>query len=202
MSEPVKTAERCDHCDGCGFLEGAFGASPQACVECEGRRIAESALPTSAAELQRAAVAAMTPSAARPAYSAGFTEVAPGVHASATEIVVFGQPSDVEDENDPAYHNCDAMGCGRDHVVYRAKLAPTPVESVEALKREHEANARAAHHLLAMDRARMDFLDAQYCGVDFEHRDFPGGVILIRIPRGGRVGPDLRKTVDDLRELA
>jgi hypothetical protein len=56
-------------------------------------------------------------------YSEGFTEVAPNVHVGHGEIVVTGQPSDVEDENDPAFHNCDAMGCGRCHVLYRAPLA-------------------------------------------------------------------------------
>jgi hypothetical protein len=58
----------------------------------------------------------------RAADFAGFREVAPGVHVSASEVVVLGTPPGVEDENDPAYHNCDAMSCGQEHVVYRASL--------------------------------------------------------------------------------
>ena len=27
------------------------------------------------------------------------------------QILIWGTPADVQDENDPAYHNCDAMGC-------------------------------------------------------------------------------------------
>lgn len=34
-------------------------------------------------------------------------------------IVVCGEPNDTEDENSPDYHNCDAMGCGWEHVLYR-----------------------------------------------------------------------------------
>jgi len=35
------------------------------------------------------------------------------------QIVICGTPNDIEDENDPLYHNCDAMGCGQNHVLYR-----------------------------------------------------------------------------------
>lgn len=36
------------------------------------------------------------------------------------EYVVIGQPNDIDDETDPNYHNCDAMGCSSlSHVVAR-----------------------------------------------------------------------------------
>lgn len=38
------------------------------------------------------------------------------------EIVVLGIPPDFDDsvpEDDPRRHNCDAMGCGCAHVLYR-----------------------------------------------------------------------------------
>lgn len=46
-----------------------------------------------------------------------------GVYVGKGEVVVVGDPSPVEDENDPSYHNCDAMGCGQWHVVYRTPVA-------------------------------------------------------------------------------
>lgn len=56
---------------------------------------------------------------------AGYREIAAGVHVNAHEIVVLGVPFDTEDEKDPLFHNCDAMGCGSvgPHVVLRAQLA-------------------------------------------------------------------------------
>ena len=38
------------------------------------------------------------------------------------EIVILGTPPDFPDsvpEDDPRRHNCDAMGCGCGHVLYR-----------------------------------------------------------------------------------
>lgn len=38
------------------------------------------------------------------------------------EIVVCGTPIEFNEdlpEDDPRYHNCDAMGCGQEHVLYR-----------------------------------------------------------------------------------
>jgi len=35
-----------------------------------------------------------------------------------THIVVCGIPPDLP-ETHPQYHNCDAMGCGQEHVLYR-----------------------------------------------------------------------------------
>ena len=38
------------------------------------------------------------------------------------EIVVLGIPVDLGDDvpdDDPRWHNCDAMGCGQAHVLYR-----------------------------------------------------------------------------------
>lgn len=47
------------------------------------------------------------------------------------EIIVLEQrgveKSDTEDENDPAYHNCDAMGCSSvSHVAYRFRTPGDP----------------------------------------------------------------------------
>ena len=39
------------------------------------------------------------------------------VYQTATQIVIVGDPEDEEDS-----HNCDAMGCGREHVLYRLKI--------------------------------------------------------------------------------
>lgn len=37
-----------------------------------------------------------------------------------TQFVVIGKPNDCKDENDPSYHNCDAMGCSSiSHVIAR-----------------------------------------------------------------------------------
>lgn len=36
------------------------------------------------------------------------------------EYVIIGDPDPTEDENSPAYHNCDTMGCGcMSHVITR-----------------------------------------------------------------------------------
>ncbi len=44
------------------------------------------------------------------------------------QIVVLGTPPMDQEEGDPLYHNCDAMGCsGGEHVVARIPvLAPHP----------------------------------------------------------------------------
>lgn len=57
----------------------------------------------------------------QPAYEQQFRNVAPSVYASDEWLVVTGTPK----ENDPD-HNCDAMGCGQHHVIFRAALAPSP----------------------------------------------------------------------------
>lgn len=57
-------------------------------------------------------------------YHEAFREVAPGVNVGNGEIVVCGMPHETEDETDPRFHNCDAMGCGYEHVLFRARLAP------------------------------------------------------------------------------
>ena len=36
------------------------------------------------------------------------------------ELVILGDPMDAEDEE--ISHNCDAMGCGQEHVIVRAKI--------------------------------------------------------------------------------
>ena len=59
---------------------------------------------------------------AKTPYDEGFTEIAENVFIGKGEVVVVGQPWDGEDENDPAAHNCDAMGCGQWHVLHRAPL--------------------------------------------------------------------------------
>jgi hypothetical protein len=41
-----------------------------------------------------------------------------------SQYIIIGQPADIEDENDPRFHNCDAMGCSSvSHVVLRADKA-------------------------------------------------------------------------------
>jgi hypothetical protein len=65
--------------------------------------------------------------AAREAYFAGFTQVPGTVHAafvSEGEVIVLGSPPESDDEE--TGHNCDAMGCGYDHVLWRGAAAPTP----------------------------------------------------------------------------
>lgn len=40
------------------------------------------------------------------------------------EIVIIGTPPDLDEnipDDDPRQHNCDAMGCGYFHVLYRFK---------------------------------------------------------------------------------
>lgn len=52
----------------------------------------------------------------------GYTAIAPNVFVNDTSIIVTGTPHPTEDETDPRYHNCDVMGCGREHVIYTARL--------------------------------------------------------------------------------
>lgn len=40
---------------------------------------------------------------------------------TASEVVVLGSPPPEPDDGDSAHH-CDAMGCGRDHVVGRYRI--------------------------------------------------------------------------------
>ena len=46
------------------------------------------------------------------------------------EYILLGDPCDTDDENDPRYHNCDALGCGSadGHIVarYRKPEPPQP----------------------------------------------------------------------------
>ena len=57
------------------------------------------------------------------------------------QVVVCGIPTHygtTEDHipcDDPRRHNCDAMGCGRDHVIYRFPLAILDIAS-EAVERD------------------------------------------------------------------
>jgi hypothetical protein len=39
-------------------------------------------------------------------------------------IIVCGQPPVDVAEDSPDYHNCDAMGCGCDHVLARIQIHP------------------------------------------------------------------------------
>jgi len=52
----------------------------------------------------------------------GTVAVTPTVFQSAREIIVTGSPHPTDDNTDPRYHNCDTMGCGRDHVVARLPI--------------------------------------------------------------------------------
>lgn len=58
-------------------------------------------------------------------------ELAAYVYRTATQIVITGHP-DEEDEQ----HNCDAMGCGYEHVLYRF---PLPTKGVVAAMTRAEA---------------------------------------------------------------
>jgi len=79
----------------------------------------------------------------------GYAAVAPNVYVSDTHVIVTGSPHPTEDENDPRYHNCDAMGCGREHVVYRAALAPQGVTAGTVTAAMVEAAARVLFRQLA-----------------------------------------------------
>ena len=35
------------------------------------------------------------------------------------EIVICGTPPNEESKDENDWHNCDAMGCGQEHVLYR-----------------------------------------------------------------------------------
>jgi hypothetical protein len=50
------------------------------------------------------------------------------VYQTETAIVIVGNP----EENDPL-HNCDAMGCGQEHVLYRFKL-PIRIDITKAMQ--------------------------------------------------------------------
>ena len=72
----------------------------------------------------------------------GYAQIASNVYVSADRIVVTGTPSDVEDENDPAYHNCDAMGCRWEHVIYTAALTrPTSEGREDAIPDEWSSDS-------------------------------------------------------------
>ncbi len=43
------------------------------------------------------------------------------------QFIVLGLPLNEEDDNSPDAHNCDALGCGTDHVIYR-EVIPTAKE--------------------------------------------------------------------------
>lgn len=49
----------------------------------------------------------------------GFREVGTAF-TNGTELVILGEPP--EDDPECLLHNCDEMGCGRNHVIYRFKL--------------------------------------------------------------------------------
>lgn len=45
------------------------------------------------------------------------------------EIVVLGDPPEPDpawSDDDPRHHNCDAMGCGQAHVIYRFQKPASP----------------------------------------------------------------------------
>jgi hypothetical protein len=77
---------------------------------------------------------------------AGFREVAPNVHVSASEVVVLGQPADVEDETHPDYHSCDTMGCSSvgPHVVFRSALSSAAMEPAPASPAESKPDLPGA----------------------------------------------------------
>lgn len=58
------------------------------------------------------------------------------------QIIVIGTPNPEEDDDSPEAHNCDAMGCGTDHVVYR-NVIPTD-EEVRAALADYEVRLDAA----------------------------------------------------------
>ena len=41
------------------------------------------------------------------------------VYRNETEVIITGDPPDVEDGADISAHDCDLMGCGWEHVLYR-----------------------------------------------------------------------------------
>jgi len=61
------------------------------------------------------------------------------IHTNGKEIVILGDPGDGEDSEDENAHNCDAMGCCWEHVLFRfdvpswQKVPP----AVEPDKMEH-----------------------------------------------------------------
>lgn len=54
----------------------------------------------------------------------GFRSVGDGeVFVSKDYVVVCGTPVDDENAPEELRHNCDAMGCGQDHVIFRARIS-------------------------------------------------------------------------------
>ncbi len=55
-------------------------------------------------------------------------------------IVVLGSPYSTPNDDDPDAHNCDAMGCGLDHVVFKATLPkPPPADLIRVVADTAEA---------------------------------------------------------------
>src|SRR5690349_16918545 len=80
-------------------------------------------------------------------------------------IVVLASPY-TSDES----HNCDAMGCGQDHVVYRAALAPHAPPAAEAPPPAEPEEPRWSHSAIPSDPADEDDWICG-CGAEFPRRE-------------------------------
>ncbi len=48
-------------------------------------------------------------------------------------IVLLGSPPNEEDRPEGNRHNCDAMGCGQDHVIFRGRLIPGGIDAARVM---------------------------------------------------------------------
>ncbi len=44
------------------------------------------------------------------------------VYKTETHIIITGIPEEEDETAEESRHNCDAMGCGQEHVLYRFKI--------------------------------------------------------------------------------
>lgn len=78
-------------------------------------------------------------------------------------IIVEGEPPDEAADPKCSAHHCDAMGCGRRHILFRAPLPPSGGVALGYVPPEPEANRGPSEALLkARERQRAAGNDAVY----------------------------------------
>ncbi len=57
------------------------------------------------------------------------------VYKTETHIIITGIPEEEDETAEESRHNCDAMGCGQEHVLYRFKIVEN--RRTKEAKNEH-----------------------------------------------------------------
>jgi hypothetical protein len=85
------------------------------------------------------------------------------VYTDGVQIVVEGNPPDETTDPEGVAHNCDVMGCGLEHVLYRAPLPPSGGVALGYEPPEPEPDQGPSEALLrARERQREAGNDAVY----------------------------------------